>query len=210
MESRSLSLLLLAALLGCAGRNDAAVEAAWNRGVQGEETPLVRRDPTRDDEPEQGPTLGNAPATGWSRVDDLLERTLDVMTTAPSPEVFGELAQRWCQVEPKPLNTPHGSVRVCFLDPPVMVEGIRLSLELSDRGVVGFVAQDLDASASGRLVAAARSALAHHCTNDWERPPGMTFTSCAIAGGSTLAVGRHASDEKSAAWQVSIAVLGAI
>ena len=182
---------------------------AWN-------DPEARRrgpteDPTDDPETTDPSNPVERPKIGWARVEQLLERTTHVLTTAPSPEVLAELAEKWCEVEPVPRRTPYGEVRVCYLYPPVRVQGIALNLELSEEGIVGFVAPELDDDKSRQLVSEARANLAHLCEQPWTTvQDGLDVQTCTVDGGSTLAVGRLQPRPEAERWQVSVTVLGAI
>lgn len=212
----TLGLTIALALAGCANRNDARVRSAWNAGAgkSPEDGSPGGEDGRRD--PAAGNDSTTTPKEGWERVDEVLGRALDVLTTAPSPDVFAQLANHWCEVEPIPRQTPHGQVRVCFLNPPVRVEGVALTLELSDSGIIGLVALDLTAEQSAGVATAARSATSHLCMGPWEDTPEATFSSCVLDGGSTLAIGRLATgtdasvEQDRSIWQVSIAILGAV
>jgi len=200
--------LALVLVAGCAARREARVRRNWNN----EE--LASTDPAGEP---GGPTDEGADAVptaiqkqGWERVEELLDRTTDVLVTAPSPQVLAELAAKWCEVEPIPRQTIHGQVRVCYLYPPVRVKGVALTLELSETGIVGFVAPELDEAKSRELADAAQSSLGHLCERSWTAARDLELKTCTIAGGSTLAVGRIRADPVSDRWQVSVAVLGAI
>ncbi len=182
----------------------------WNPGASdpsdptGVDAELASED--RDDAPGAAP-----PKQGWARVEELLTRTTDVLTTAPSPEVLAELATKWCEVEPIPRQTRHGEVRVCYLYPPVRVEGVALTLELSAEGVIGFVAPELDGAKSKEIASEALNRLEDLCHGGWSsRDDRLDLKTCTIDGGSTLAVGRLQPRPDADQWQVSVAVLGAI
>jgi len=167
-------------------------------------------DSGRDDGNSEGPGA-EVPKEGWERVEELLSRTTEVLLTAPSPEVLAELATKWCEVEPVPRQTTWGDVRVCYLYPPVRVKGVALTLELSDSGVVGFVAPELDAEKSREIAAEARRALGHLCGRSWATAQGgKDLQTCTLEGGSTLAVARLQPRPDADRWQVSVAVVGAI
>jgi len=207
--SDAVAALLAASLLGCAAQREARVRKNWNAtpgASAGAQDP--GQGPAGEDEDD---TDAVSQARGWRRVEELLTRTTDVLLTAPSPEVLAELAAKWCEVEPIPRQTQHGEVRVCYLYPPVRVDGVALTLELSELGVVGFVAPELDDIKSQRLVAEARRALGHLCEHSWAiATAGLDIKTCTVDGGSTLAVGRLKPEPDADRWQVSVAVLGAI
>ncbi|MEM6294275.1 MAG: hypothetical protein AAGA54_23575 [Myxococcota bacterium] len=211
MKSRAerVGLALLMVLAACANRSEARVRRAWTQ------SPSDARGPTAN-EGEVGEAVsdGEAPVAppkqGWARVDELLERSVEVLVTAPSPDVLGQLATKWCEVAPIPRETDHGSVSVCYLHPPVRVQGVALTLELSDTGVIGFVAPDLSNPKSAEVAAEARAAVQRHCEGPWTNVPDAELQTCELSGGSTLAVGRLKQGGEDAPWQVSIAVLGAI
>ena len=92
------------------------------------------------------------------------------------------------------------------------VGGVALTLELSESGVVGFVAPELDRMKAQELAAEARRTLGHLCAGStWAAVEAYTdLQTCTLAGGSTLAVGRLQPRPETDRWQVSIAILGAI
>lgn len=203
--------LLAIVQLGCAARREARVRRAWNAQRATAEDPSANgSDGSADEDPDSPAAV--APKEGWDKVEELLTRTADVLTTAPSPEVLAELATKWCEVEPIPRKTEHGEVRVCYLYPPVRVQGIALTLELSETGVIGFVAPDVDAVKSQELATEARRTLEPLCAqSSWTTATaGLDVQTCEVEGGSTLAVGRLQARPDSDRWQVSVAVLGAI
>ncbi len=195
---------------GCAARREARVRRAWTGQGDGVAAPSDTDPTANGDDDRAGPAIAEL-KQGWERVEELLDRTLDVLTSAPSPEVLAELASGWCEVEPIPRETEHGAVRVCYLNPPVRIQGIALTLEMSDTGIVGFVALELDASKSLAVSTEARTKLDHLCTTPWLRPDeSLDVQTCTVSGGSTLAVGRVQPKPETDRWQVSVAVLGAI
>jgi hypothetical protein len=202
-------LALALAVAGCAAQREARVRRAWNKQDPRRGGPAG---PTRDVETEeQDEPTAAPPKQGWARVEELLERTTAVLTTAPSPSVLAELAVKWCEVEPAPRQTPYGEVRVCYLYPAVRVDGIALTLELSEQGIVGFVAPELDRAKSQALVEEARGKLEHLCQQPWQRVDAqLEVETCTVNGGSTLAVGRLQPRPEDERWQVSVSVLGAI
>lgn len=208
--SSALGLLAAAILAGCAAQREARVRRTWNPNASDPSDPTGRDTQTPSGESAAGP--GAAPAkNGWARVEELLTRTTDVLRTAPSPEVLAALATKWCEVEPIPRQTRHGEVRVCYLYPPVRVKGIALTLELSEEGIIGFVAPELDATKSQEIATEARNTLGHLCEEAWSSSVAeLDLQTCTVQGGSTLAVGRLQQRPDADRWQVSVAVLGAI
>ena len=210
-RSSSLAVVLAATLLGCAAQREARVRRNWNAAAEGPDEAAGNGhdgDEGADgDDPETA-----VPKEGWARVEELLTRTTEVLLTAPSPEVLTELATKWCEVEPIPRETPWGDVRVCYLYPPVRVKGVALTLELSESGVVGFVAPELDDKKSQEIASEARKTLGHLCEgSNWTMTQaGVDLRTCTVDGGSTLAVGRLRPRPDADRWQVSVAVLGAI
>ena len=200
---------LLVMLVACASRSEARVRRAWAQTPEDEAGPSASEgdgtEAAADGEASLAP-----PKQGWARVDELLERSMDVLMTAPSPDVLGQLATKWCEVAPIPRQTDHGSVSVCYLHPPVRVQGVALTLELSDTGVIGFVAPDLTEPKSAEVAAEAQAAVQRYCEGPWSNVPEAELQTCGLAGGSTLAVGRLQPGGADAPWQVSIAILGAI
>lgn len=207
----SSALVLSAALLGgCAAQREARVRRAWNPEASDPSAPAGSDGEAPSADAEDGPRAA-PPKQGWARVEEVLTRTLDVLTTAPSPEVLADLATKWCEVEPIPRQTPHGEVRVCYLYPPVRVKGVALTLELSAQGIVGFVAPELDRAKSQEIAAEARNTLGYLCNEAWTGGSDeLDLQTCTVNGGSTLAVGRIQPRPDADRWQVSIAVLGAI
>ncbi len=202
--------LCLAVGSGCAGRNEARVRSAWNDRSGGAQPSTAPGDTTGNG-PDGDPTQpAVSTKQGWARVDELLTRSVDVLTTSPDPGVLAELARIWCEVEPIPRQTSHGSVRVCYLNPPVRVDGVALTLELGELGVIGFVAPDLSESQSAQLARSARDAVGHMCRARWAKTAQHEFHACPLRGGSTLAVGRIFEGNGEGSWQVSIAILGAV
>ncbi|MBV1860729.1 MAG: hypothetical protein KUG77_20105 [Nannocystaceae bacterium] len=205
----SASAVLAAVLLsGCAAQREARVRRAWN--PDGSDPAGVAdgdgETPSEEDDAGLAP-----PKQGWARVEELLTRSTDVLTTAPSPEVLAELATKWCEVEPVPRQTRHGEVRVCYLYPPVRVKGVALTLELSTEGIIGFVAPELDLAKSQEIATEARKTLGTLCEGMWTTTDDeLDLQTCTVKGGSTLAVGRIRPRPDADRWQVSLAVLGAI
>ncbi len=207
--SSAIALVAVAALAGCAARREAKLREAWNAASgepgapeDGATSPEARDEDGPDDAPRK---------QGWERVEELLLRTVDVLTSAPSPEVLTELAAGWCEVEPVPRQTERGAVRVCYLYPTVRIQGVALALEMSDSGIVGFVAPELDAAKSLAIGTEASVSLEHLCASAWVRPDEtLDVQTCSVEGGSTLAVGRVQPNPQTDRWQVSVAILGAI
>ncbi len=203
-------LLAAVLLLGCAAKREARVRRAWNPSTSDASDPTGGEGDTPTEDAGAEPTDA-PPKQGWPRVEELVVRTTEVLTTAPSPEVLAELATKWCEVEPIARVTPHGEVRVCYLYPPVRVKGVALALELSAEGIVGFVAPELDPSKSQEIATEARDSLRSLCDGAWTRATeDLDLQTCTIKGGSTLAVGRIRQRSDVDRWQVSVAVLGAI
>lgn len=208
--SKALGLLVAALLVGCAAKREARVRRAWDPDAAGPSDPTGNDGESPSADNDAGP--GTAPPKqGWPRVEELLTRTTEVLTTAPSPEVLAELATKWCEVEPIPRQTRHGEVRVCYLYPPVRVKGVALTLELSAEGIVGFVAPELDVAKSQEIATEARNTLGALCQGAWSNNSDeLDIQTCTVAGGSTLAVARIQQRPDADRWQVSVAVLGAI
>lgn len=197
-------------LLGCAAKREARVRRAWNPNTSDASDPTGRDGEAPSEDNGSGPGAA-PPKQGWARVEELLTRTTEVLTTAPSPEVLAELANKWCEVEPIPRQTRHGEVRVCYLYPPVRVKGVALTLELSAEGIVGFVAPELDVAKSQEIATEARNRLGGLCEGAWSSTSEeLDLQTCTVEGGSTLAVGRIQQRPDEDRWQVSVTVLGAI
>ncbi len=197
-------------LAGCAAQREARVRRAWNPDASGPSDPSGGEGEVPSEGADEG-SRAAPPKQGWARVEELLTRTTDVLTTAPSPDVLAELATKWCEVEPIPRQTRHGEVRVCYLYPPVRVKGVALTLELSAEGIIGFVAPELDVAKSREIAAEALETLGYLCTGAWSSSSDtLDLKTCTISGGSTLAVGRIQPRPDADRWQVSVAVLGAI
>jgi len=208
--SSALAVLVAVALAGCAAKREARVRRAWNPDASAPSDATGSDGEATSEDGDDGPRAA-PPKQGWARVEELLTRTTDVLTTAPSPEVLAELATKWCEVEPIPRQTRHGEVRVCYLYPPVRVKGVALTLELSAEGIIGFVAPELDLAKSQEIAAEALNTLGYLCTGAWSSSSDEhDLQTCTVNGGSTLAVGRIRPRPDADRWQVSVAVLGAI
>lgn len=201
---------------GCARRLDARTRRAWT----GSGAPDSRsEDAGGGSSPKPGgETNPTPPALGWDRVSELLGASIAQMQRSPDDESLARLAQAWCRDAPQSQATEHGAVWACDLEPPVVVDGTRFTLELGGDGVIGLVAAELSAADGARVAARARRAAEHWCEAPWTD---VTTTDddpssrkhhveiCPVGQGSVLTIARTAVDRAGKAWQVSLAIVGA-
>ncbi len=200
---------------GCAHRTDEATRRAWHESA-GKTDGSGPNGSAADGHGQGGAQNPRSSATGWARVDEMLERAAGVLAVASDPETIARLAVIWCRVQPEPIATAHGEVRVCFPDPPVVAGGHNFSLEMGSAGVIGLVASDLTLDESRTLADEARRSTERWCVRPFEpvvrrehdEAP-RDFHTCPVQGGPILTVGRLPSRNGPNLWQVSIALLGA-
>jgi hypothetical protein len=215
MVSRStrLELVVVAAMAGpgCAARADARARAAFERSSPGAE---------RDDSTDGGAGSGGGiyepgtelPKQGWPRVADIVQRSADILEVSITADTLARLAQAWCAVEPEPMETEHGVVRICYPQPPVTIDGHAFSLELAAIGVIGLVAGDLSDAESRALTEQALAKMKSACRGPFQeeldrRDSRHELYTCPTPSGSLLAIGRL--PVAGGVWQVSIAVIAA-
>lgn len=213
-----LALLSMLATPGCTRRSDAETRRAWEKSVQQAESGRPGAGGPGNGGPGAGP--GSTPAYGWARVREVIEDAVEIMAFSPDAKTFARLAQKWCTIEPEPLRTEHGVVRVCNPSPPVRVDRHRFTLELGAIGVIGLVVVDLSDAEARQLAGRARTETQRWCSSDF-RSRAPTFAApegtprraetevhtCTVEGGSTLAVARLPQDDGT--WVISISVLAA-
>lgn len=210
-------LLVVLALVACAGRLDEGTRKAWRRsGAQRDPDAPAR--PGSQVKPGETPKNRPPPALGWARVDELLEGAVTIMRRSPDDETLARLAQTWCGDEPRRATTDDGEVWTCEPKPPIVVDGARFTLELGAPGVIGLVAANLSAADGERIAQRARQTAQRWCVAPWtavsthdddpsSRKPKLE--TCPIEGGPQLAVGRLPLDRSGRTWQVSVAIVGA-
>ena len=211
-------LLSALAVTGCTRRSDAETRRAWERSVRQAESGRFGGGGAGNGGQGSGP--GSAPAYGWARVREVIENAVEIMAFSPDAKTFAQLAQKWCTIEPEPLRTEHGEVRVCNPSPPVRVDRHRFTLELGAIGVIGLVVVDLSDAEARQLAGRARTETQRWCSSEF-RSRDPTFAApedtprraetevhtCTVEGGSTLAVARLPQGDGT--WLVSISVLAA-
>jgi len=201
-------------MAGCADRTDARVKNTWSDAVVAAHAqPAKPTGPRGDRSPNPGRRTVET-VTGWERIDVFIGRAIRVLARSPGPERFELLASRWCEIDPEPLVTEHGDVRVCSPETPVEVDGHEFTLELGAVGTIGLVSQELTDAQSQAVTARGRTTIEHRCVErfapvvHFDATAGRRdeFFTCPVEGGSTLAIGRMPMPGTSL-WQVSIAVL---
>jgi hypothetical protein len=83
--------------------------------------------------------------------------------------VLARVARRACKVDPEPLPSDDGWVRVCDPIPPVRIERHDLVLEVAEVGSIGLVATELSQEESEALVEAALVQTAVLCVDEVAR-----------------------------------------
>lgn len=209
------ALLVACTAAACAHRTDESTRQAWHESAG--KNPADPASGSGADGRGQGGSRGpRSSATGWARVDEMLERAASVLAVASDTDTLARLAEIWCRVQPEPIATESGEVSVCFPDPPVFAGGHNFSLEMGSAGVIGLVASDLTLEESRTLADAARRSTERWCVRPFEpvvrrdrdEEP-RDFHTCPVQGGPILTVGRLPSRNGPDLWQVSIALLGA-
>jgi len=202
---------------GCAAQRERETAAVWTEATRGRDPVEVPSDPDVSPGTEAARRL-----TGWPRLEALL-REAERRLTQDDELDFAELAAEWCRPEAiaQPLQTEHGTVRVCEPDPPVRASERAFTLELGGEGSIGFVADDLTDGQAGALWDAALERIAPLCaagegrgaTGPWQEVTPRATTAlvdvrrCWMAEGQALVVARVARGEAGDRWQVSVALL---
>lgn len=144
-----------------------------------------------------------------------MTQAIDVLAVSPDDEILARLASHWCDVDPKAQTTPHGSVRVCYPQPAIVVDGHALVLEMGGPGVIGLVARELSDPESRALSRRARRATSGLCAEPFAPVPPREdpdvreeFHTCPAREGPVITVGRYPVRSGADVWQVSVAVLG--
>ena len=203
------ALALLGALPACARRHEQAARTAWDKAVRAGRGPSEDRSGPGGD----GDSASARDAASWRALRDLiLEIDDELALGVPTVDLAG-LAARLCGGEPQLSREDAGLVYYCDPDPPRIVQGAELAVEVDTTGVVGFAALDLDGDASDILLRRALDRLADACTHSWtpvQRAEDalQEFYTCPMASGTVIAVGRFPRDLAANAWQFSLALLG--
>jgi len=204
---RRLALVALALLGGCAGRETAASQAAWQNAVRGgkpDGTGGITTPGGRNDG-------GLADPGAWRDLATFTAETAELLSQGVSTAPLASLVDSLCAEPPEEETAvlEPDSVR-CPPKPAMDPLGHPLMLELSRHGTVGLVATDLTDGDSAALLTQALKQMASACAGAWVRSPGPhqeELHMCTSRAGPLLVLGRFPG-EGGERWQFSLAVLG--
>ncbi len=204
-------LWLCLGLTACAGRETQAARDAWERATNTSKA-------NQADANKQGRgdrNNANTNAGTWDRLVNFASETADMLALGVSTAPLEMLVERLCAEKPDEAEFPEDAATVrCAPKPALEPLGHKLTLELSNRGLVGMVAVDLSDQDSALLLAEALKQVGRSCARGWAKVPSQAdnaheeFHTCLTASGSLLALGRFPSDAAISRWQFSLAVLG--
>lgn len=210
--ARRLGLALVLAAAGgssCARRSEEAARAAWEQAVR------AGRGDGGDggDGGGRGGGDGGREGASWQalrKVVDEVEGTLAL--GVPTVDLEG-LAARLCGAAPELSREDAGLVYHCDPDPPIVVQGVELQVEVDATGVVGFAAPDVDGAVSESLLQRALEHFGSACAHSWtpvQRGENAheEFFTCPTASGTVIAIGRFPRDLAGNRWHFSLALLG--
>lgn len=195
----------------CARKAEEATRSAWEAAMKAQGAGKGDASGGAGGDPNE---RGDAQAEAWTAVSAIIESISESLASGVATVDLEALATRLCGATPDRLDESGETVFTCEPDPKVLVDNESLEYEISESGVVGLVAPDVDASESQELLSGAMERLRSACRRPWAPVDASAenahdeFYTCTLTSGSMVAVGRFPRDLVAGQWQFSLTVLG--